>query len=343
MIRRTIFALALVLVSARPGAEAAEVTVPSVDEVIESIGFSAEDKQALLAGEIVSKDLDRVGEKEIIAAVAMRLPVPFAKIGDVYPAGSDIEIDSRNIGYSLVGVPPKDDEWAKLAFNDSEKKELKEILSAKPGDDLNLSAEEFALLGERLGGVKADQEGAAAAVSDAYREILMARFAAYLERGLDGIAPYARRGSKTVSPAEEIRLVWSTEDDFFRTHFPALEKAFLTFPEFQPDEIENEYAWRKQTVQERPTFILQHSQQQRGDGYIVWVSKQFFVGHTYNSQVTGGLFLPFEEASIVFYFNSTSTDKIAGFFSGVASSVGQSRMNAGIKRYFESARKRSSN
>ena len=343
MIRNTILALALMLVAAAQGATAADVKVPSVEEVIRSIGFTAEDKRALLAGEIVSKDLDRVGEKEIIAAVAMRLPVPLAKIDEVYPAGSDIEIDRNNLGYSLLGVPPKDGEWANLAFDGSETEEVDRILGAKPGDDLNLSAEEFSQLRDRLSGVSAKQDGAAAAVSDAYRDLVKARFAAYLERGLEGVAPYDRGGRESVSPAEEIRMVWDTDDDFFETHFPGLNTAFLSYPQGQPKEIENEFAWRKQKVEGRPTFILQHNQLQRGEGYLVWASKQFFVGHTYNSQVTGGLFLPFEEGSVLFYFNSTSTDKIAGFVSGVASSVGQSRMNDSIKSYFGSARRKSAN
>ncbi len=342
MIRHMWLALALVLLGAHPGAAEAEVRIPSIEEVIQSIGFTAEDQKALLAGEIVSKDLDRVGEKEIIAAVAMRLPVPFAKIGEVYPEGSDIEIDTNNLGYSFLGVPPKDNEWAALAFDAGESEELETILEAKPGDDLNLSAEEFAQLGDRLSGVTADQEGAAAAVSDAYRDLIKARFAAYLERGLDGVAPYDRGDGKTVSAAEEIRKVWGTDDEFFGTYFPALNTAFLSFPQDQSDEIENEFAWRKQKVEGRPAFILQHSQIQEGEGYHVWASKQVFVGHTYNSQVTGGVFLPYEEGSILFYFNSTSTDKIAGFFSGVASSVGQSRMNESIKRYFDAAREKSS-
>ncbi len=342
MFRHGLLALALVLVGVQPGAAEAEVRVPSIDEVIQAIGFTAEDQKALLAGEIVSHDLDRVGEKEIIAAVAMRLPVSLDKIDDVYPAGSDIEIDRNNLGYSFLGAPPKDGEWAGLSFDDGEKKELKTILGAKPGEDLNLSTEEFAQLSDRLSGVTADQEGAAAAISNAYRDLIKARFAAYLERGLDGVAPYDRGDGKTVSPAEEIRLVWGTDDEFFGTYFPALNKAFLSFPQDQPDVIENEFAWRKQEVEGRPAFILQHSQIQTGDGYHVWASKQVFVGHTYNSQVTAGLFLPDEEGSILFYFNSTSTDKIAGFFSGVASSVGQSRMNESIKRYFDSARQKSS-
>ncbi|MDJ0945585.1 MAG: hypothetical protein QNJ30_19125 [Kiloniellales bacterium] len=343
MVRYGIIALAFVLVAARPGAAAAEGKVPTIDEVMQAIGFTAEDEKALLAGEIVSHDLDRVGEKEIIAAVAMRLPVPLAKFEAAYPAGSDIELDANNLSFSLLGAPPKDGEWAKLAFDGGDKDELGKILRAKPGDDLNLSAEEFAQLGERLSAVSADQDGAAAAVSEAYRDLMKARFAAYLERGLDGVAAYDRGGGKAVSPAEEIRMTWRADDDFFETYFPALNRAFLSFPQDQPAEVENEFAWRKQKVEGRPAFILQHNQMQRGEDYIVWASKQFFVGHTYNSQVTGGLVLPVEEGSIVFYFNSTSTDKIAGFFSGVASSVGQSRMNDSIKSYFDSARKRSSN
>jgi hypothetical protein len=51
------------------------------------------------------------------------------------------------------------------------------------------------------------------------------------------------------------------------------------------------------------------------------------------------LALPSDKGTVVSYVNSACTDKITGFFSGVAQSVGQSRTKEDLIEYFESARK----
>jgi len=316
-----------------------DVTVPTVDDVIEAIGFSAEDKQSLVAGKIISKDLKQAQEKEIIAAAAMLLPVPLDRIEEIYGHGGGVKADPDNIGFGILKTPFDESDWKNVGFDPAEKDEIKRIISAKPGSDLNLSTQEFATLHDSLKGVKANQFEAVDAVSEAYRNILIGRFNSYLEKGLNGIAPYDRGNGKTSSPAEEIRTAWEAENDFMEGHFPAFVRAYSAYPESQPPEIKHELYWRKQRVEGRPAFILEHSRLQTGEGYVLSTNTQFFVGHTYNSQVVVWLLLPYEGDTLVFVANSTSTDAIAGLFSGIASSVGQDRMKAEIKSYFKSARK----
>jgi len=50
------------------------------------------------------------------------------------------------------------------------------------------------------------------------------------------------------------------------------------------------------------------------------------------------LALPVQGGSAVFYMNSAFTDKVTGFFSGVAHSVGQGRMKDDLTRYFDAVR-----
>lgn len=250
-----------------------------------------------------------------------------------------VKADPDNIGFGILKTPFDESDWKNVEFDPAEKDEINRIISAEPGSELNLSAQQFGALHESLGGVKADQPEAANAVSRAYRNILIGRFNSYLEKGLNGIAPYDRGNGKTSSPAEEIRAAWEVENHFMEAHFPAFVRAFSSYPEGQPPEIRHEFRWRKQRVEGRPAFILEHSRLQAGEGYILSTNTQFFVGHTYNSQVVAWLLLPYEGDTLVFAANSTSTDAIAGLFSGIASSVGQDRMKAEIKSYFESARK----
>ena len=61
--------------------------------------------------------------------------------------------------------------------------ECKKLLAARPGEELNLSDGEIATLHGLPAGSSCD------AVEDALKKILFARFSAYREHGLSGIAP----------------------------------------------------------------------------------------------------------------------------------------------------------
>ena len=54
----------------------------------------------------------------------------------------------------------------------------------------------------RLSQVTADQPRASDAVSEVYADILAGRYHAYLERGLEGMAPYVRGRNRTTSPTQ---------------------------------------------------------------------------------------------------------------------------------------------
>ena len=47
---------------------------PSVEEVMSRLGYGEEDRQALMAGKIVTTDMERTRNDQLIAAAAVRLP-----------------------------------------------------------------------------------------------------------------------------------------------------------------------------------------------------------------------------------------------------------------------------
>ena len=58
----------------------------------------------------------------------------------------------------------------------------------------------------------------------------------------------------------------------------------------------------------------------------ILLSRQFYVGHSYNSShvVTGGL--PYKDGTLVFYSTRSSTDQIAGMGSSLKHSIGRKQM-----------------
>ena len=66
------------------GAHSATAPPLTVEEVISAVGFDAEQRADLLAGEIVTMDTDEGSDKEMSILVALKTPVPLLKVWDFW-------------------------------------------------------------------------------------------------------------------------------------------------------------------------------------------------------------------------------------------------------------------
>ena len=62
------------------------------------------------------------------------------------------------------------------------------------------------------------------------------------------------------------------------------------------------------------------------------LSRQFYAGHSYNSNQLVIACLPYLDGSLVFYANRTFTDQVAGFGSGLKHSIGQKQAKSEISK-----------
>ncbi len=313
---------------------------PSVDDLLDRLGYTEQDKKNLLAGKVIATDVKRTQDDQLIAAVAVVLPVTIAELAQGPTRGRNIERDPEVLAFGELSENAGAEQFGKVAFTESEMAEVKRLLKVKPGDTFNLSSEEIAALSARFEKLDGKDPAAADAISEAYREVLAGRLGAYLGKGLDGIAPYDH-GGKSFSAATGLRAVYKQAEPFLSEHFPVFRTVLADFPKSQPEEISSKIYWMKRVVEKRPAFILAHQLVETGDDYILMGHRQFFVGHTYDSLQVIALALPVEGGTAVFYVNSAFTDKVTGFFSGVAHSVGQGRMKDDLTTYFEGIRAQS--
>jgi hypothetical protein len=182
---------------------AAAAPPPSIDEVMMRLGYTDEDKKALLSGKIVSTDLKRTRDDQLIAAVAVRVATPISTLAENVKRGRNIELDPETLAFGLLADPGGGERFAQAAYAASETEEVNKLLKVKASSTFNLSSAEIAFLRDRLKGLGG---GDAEAVSKAYREVLAGRLEAYLEKGLEGVAPYDH-GGESLSPAKELRAV----------------------------------------------------------------------------------------------------------------------------------------
>jgi hypothetical protein len=211
------------------------------------------------------------------------------------------------------------------------------LLEAEPGSEFNLSTEEFAVFEDLGQQYKAGDAGAADAVNAAYRQMLAGRMQAYLAGGLAGIAPYDRDGDSS-SAADD--LTAGLEAATLLEQFaPDLYQAFLAYPDQAVADVQHEFLWSQQEADDRPVTILTHRMLEQRPDVLVLLSRDYYVGHSFNaSQAVAGA-LPIDGGTAIFYANRTATDQVAGFGGSLKRSIGGGMMRDSLVEAMEGVRK----
>jgi hypothetical protein len=312
---------------------------PTADKLCQALGFTAKEREELLRGEIVSHAVKELSDKELAITMAMLAPAPLTDLLDYVRSGKELEINRDLLARGALGEGDGGTrDFQDAGFTPSEAGEILELFEAEPGSKLNLSAAELQRFAQvrrtfQARGCQKDP-GCSDAVIASLRGVLRDRLAAYRERGLSGIEPYAREDGKTSDPAEELRNATNAAQ-FLHAEYPRIFDALLSYPNGDQSDITSRFFWLKQRVQDRPTFILAHRVLSIRDGMAFAAERQFFVSRSYNSlQILYGL-IPAGGKTLVFYLNRTSTDQVAGALSGARHSIGRKIMEKEVRKHFE--------
>ncbi|ANE56621.1 hypothetical protein [Methylomonas sp. DH-1] len=315
----------MLLASFLAAAPAAAQDAPSPQQALQSFGIGAEQIVQLQRGEIVGYDVSETSQKELAIGVAMLLPVPLAQIADYIKKGHMNAIESDIVASATLGPNPSSDSFKKFAYTDKQLDEAKAFLAAEAGDEFNLSNAELASLKSLQAELEdADDKTLLKTANQKYREFLLQRLSAYKKNGLNGIAPYARDGG-SADPAAELRTD-AVNSKAWARYFPELQQAWLNYPAALPGNASEQFIWLNRRVEDRPTPILNHRVIAVGETGGIVISRQFYVGHSYNSSqvVAGGL--PYQDGTLVFYSIRSSTDQVAGIGSSLKHSIGREQM-----------------
>ncbi len=318
-------------------------SIPSVEEVIANLPFQDADLEKLLAGEIVSYDVEAGTDKELAIVVALLIRAPIDQLTDFVRKGQILRAGKTVIDVHLLGDnPPSEELFSGVGFTADESKEVAELLRVVPGSKFNLSSEEI----ERFNSVarKAGSSGSAddpavmKAINDTYRVILMERYKAFRQGGLSAIASYDR-GKKSVDAGAELRDKVQRAT-YLKEIMPDFHRALLNYPNDGKDDIHNLYAVIKQVADDRPTYVLSRRMYRLEPGeYAINVYQEFYVGHSYNSMQIAGGAVQIEQGTLIFYGNRTSTDQVAGFGGGMKRSIGRGMLRSAVIEHFESIRR----
>jgi hypothetical protein len=309
----------------------ARADMPSGEELLGRIGVPPAKVAELDLGKTISWEPPENSDKELADAVAVYVQVPLAKVVAFVKKGDFAGLDATVTAQASLPERAGAEAFKRFALPEDEAQDL---LDATAGDKFNLSQEEFARFAElKAGGADAQ------AAAQRYREILAERYQAYRQKGLAGIAPYARDGGRA-DPAEELRVAAGRGIALVQNYFPELYDAWLNYPKPLPDGATERFTWQSRKVEDRPTATLTHRLTQATDGGALVLQRQYYVGHSYNSSQLALGCLPYRDGALVFYSLRSSTDQVAGMGSGLKHSIGRDRMKAEMVKQLQGLGKR---
>ena len=298
---------------------------PTTQQALQNFGIAASKIAQLERGDIVSYEVSETSQKELAIGVAMILPVSLPRIVDYIQEGRLTSTESDVIASGKLPTAVTSDSFKKFGFSDKQLDEAQAFLEAEPGDEFNLSKQEFDTLKNlRDSQENNDNKALLKTANQTYRSFLLQRLQAYRKNGLAGIAAYSRDGGEA-NPAAELRTD-ATNSKAWAQYFPALQQAWLNYPNDLPANASEQFVWMNRLVEGRPTPILNHRILVTSDNGGLILSRQFYVGHSYNSSsvVAGGL--PYKDGTLVFYSTRSSTDQVAGMGSSLKHSIGREQM-----------------
>ncbi len=302
------------------GATAGAETLTGAD-VVEGLDISDAEKRRLEAGEVLAMDGEpwENSARELAADAAVLVNRPLAEILEEVQEVPTIIPQKYLIEYHDIESA---DDFAAVAFAADEYEHADEFLKTKVGKDFNLSNEEVKALNAANASAKS-REARLQAASDALRNILVARYEAYQQQGLDGVAPYQRSKKKAVSIGRDLKL--TTEalqpiSEYFSDYYQVMHD----YPD-GADCCEHIFRWLKVEIRKKPVFALSHTIIQRRDTSLLITERHFYVSSTLNSVQVTVSWVPWDHDTQMGLAVSASTDILDSLLGKVLRPLGRNK------------------
>jgi len=312
-----------------------EVVIP-VSEVMAYLGFDEDQEDRLRNGQILSKsmtDREKTAREIAIASVMIIVRRPLDVVAEVFLSGDSFRVYEKVLAFHEISNQAKatgaQDDFSGIRFSDEEKRDKKRLSQCKPGNIFNLSENEIG----RFKNIDKDLSDPSGTITKTLRSIIHNRYKRYIEGGLSGIDPYARKKGRFVFPGKELR---SAIDAMViaKKHLPEFHQTLLDFPHAKSDNIDSKFYWLKLSMQNRPNFLLAHQLGDSSDEYAIVVEKIYYSLHTLDSSLIVIGCLPCDEGAVVFYMNHLFTDKVLGFAHNMKRNVGKKAIANSVSAYF---------
>jgi hypothetical protein len=316
---------------------AADTQASEEGQALDIRRLAPEQRRRLLAGDTIAYQVLETSETELGAGVAMYVPVALARAAEVLTS-PDVVLKDPSVtaaGLVPVGATVTSMQGFKLAANETG--EAQDALDASVGSRFNLAPPEIDAFHAARSTLRAgDRAALLEAAAGQWRALLLQRALTFQARGLDGIAPYVRRGG-TSDPAALLRVA-AGDARIVATLAPRLGEALLRYPAEQSPSSASQVYWVKRQVQGRPTPLLLHHLVDVTQALALYVERQFYVGSSYNASQILCAAIPYEDGVLIVSSNRVSTDQVAGLGGELKRTIGRRQLRGEIVKRFDRIR-----
>ena len=319
------------------GPVSAAPPLPSVDEIMNELKISNDDKQNIRAGKIVDWTAKEGSDRELALGMAFLSKEKPEDLAKQYREASILKMVSVITAHGRLTGEGSMADLAGVELKPNPEKEAKRYLDVEPGDVLNLDTKEMAAF-QALKAKAKDGDVPVKEVEKLIRQGMLARYQAYHTKGLAGIPPYERGKGQQRRASDELAL--STKElTGLAKHLPAFHNFLLNYPNGLPKEeaknLEEYFYWLNIDVFGRPTYVLVHRILYHVGDAAMAVERQYYASHDFNSMLQGIAALPTSEGTFLFYIGRVSTDQVGGFGSSAKHPISRAITAPYIKDMFE--------
>ncbi len=288
--------------------------MPNPQILFNQLGINQEDINRLNQEDVVLFNVESSGETELTAGIIIYVLASPAQISALIKQDGLTSLDTQAISGELIPLKANLEIFENFSLRSAGIDEA-DFLTAIPSDQYNFSTEEFKL-------IKSQSSKQSVKAVDIYKQILWQRLQSYRKYGLKGIALYDRGLNTLVSPSVDLQTA-AQEHDLVTDYFPELFNAWYYYPNtVLPAGVEESYTWSNRLVQNRPTAILTHRFiVSDAQGELI-LARQFYAGHSFNTNQLTMICLPYKKGTVIFYTNRNFTDQVSGFGSTLKHFIG---------------------
>lgn len=307
--------------------------LPTVKDLLIEIPFGAEHTTQVLAGEIATTKVVPVSKSELAQGVACLVKNDTLTKVDAVQSATWLAPEHLILSSSQLPDHAVLADFQNIQHNTLYEDEIQQFINAKAGSKLNLSLVEIAQFNQLK--TKTSQELQPIAADQLIKKMLLTRYQAYREKGLNALTPYARTKQQEVQPLQQLKT--SLEESFgLKTHYPTVYNLLEQYPQAANPAFVEDYFWYMVNLDDRPAIGLSHRLQGSVNQARFIIERGFYISHSLDSVQIVVAIIPAQEGLLLIYINRTWTEKITGFLTGIKQRIGYDIMMSEMEHVMKS-------
>jgi hypothetical protein len=281
--------------------------------------YSDKHTTQVLAGEIATSKIVPVSESELAQGVACLVTNDALEKLDSIEGATWLAPEKLILSSGEIAVQASLTDFEAVELFPQHEDEAKYFINAKVGKKLNLSTAEINQFNELK--ASADKPLQPASVDKLLQDILLTRHQQYREKGINGIAPYARSKKLEVQPGQQ--LLTSLDVSLgLKKLYPDVFNLLEQYPRALDSSFTEDYFWYLVNLDDRPAIGLSHRLHISMNDARFIIERGYYISHSLDSVQIIVALVPVQEGLLLVYTNRTWTGKVTGMFNLLKQGIG---------------------